>query len=119
VRELLLFYLLTSAVADKFWKRTLGYNPEETRQLEKTDQGVLFETAVYLVDHWRSPELQGILTVDPVSSTGYGPFRSSIKPSLNWREVARQQIGPDAGAERIWFMGDSIHAMTRTLSFGV
>ena len=111
--------MVALAVGAKFWKRTLGYDPEEAAQLEKTDQGALFETALDLVDHWRNPELQGILTVDPVSSIGYGPFRSSIKPSPRWREVARQQIGPDAGAERIWFMGDSIHAMTRTLSYEV
>jgi 2-polyprenyl-6-methoxyphenol hydroxylase-like FAD-dependent oxidoreductase len=101
------------AIGAKFWKNTLGYDPEELYNKEKLDQQQLFETALDLSEHWHSPELKSVLTADPVASIGYGAFRSSIKPSPTWRKDARAQFGGDAGSDRIWFMGDSMHAMTR------
>jgi 2-polyprenyl-6-methoxyphenol hydroxylase-like FAD-dependent oxidoreductase len=102
------------AVGADFWKNTLGYDPED-HFTGKADQQELFETALDLAEHWRAPVLKSVLTADPVASIGYGAFRSSIKPTLTWRKDARLKYGGDAGAERIWFMGDSIHAMTRII----
>ena len=101
------------AVGADFWKDTLGYDPEEEYREGKIGQQELFETALDLSDHWHSPALKSVLTADPVASIGYGAFRSSSKPSLTWRKEARARFAGDAGADRIWFMGDSIHAMTR------
>jgi len=102
------------AVGADFWKNTLGYDPED-HFTGKADQQELFETALDLAEHWRAPVLKSVLTADPVASIGYGAFRSSIKPTLTWRKDARLKYGGDAGAGRIWFMGDSIHAMTRII----
>ena len=87
--------------------------PEDEYRDGKVDQQELFETALDLSEHWNSPALRSVLTADPVASIGYGAFRSSSKPSLTWRREAHACFGGDAGADRIWFMGDSIHAMTR------
>jgi 2-polyprenyl-6-methoxyphenol hydroxylase-like FAD-dependent oxidoreductase len=101
------------AIGADFWKQTLGYDPEDEYRDGKVDQQELFETALDLSEHWNSPALRSVLTADPVASIGYGAFRSSSKPSLTWRREAHACFGGDAGADRIWFMGDSIHAMTR------
>ena len=105
------------AVGAEFWKKTLGYDPEELGKSEKFDQQEWFETALDLAEHWHSPALKSVLTADPVASIGYGAFRSSVQPSLDWRMGVRGRLGADAAHDRIWFMGDSMHAMTRTLSF--
>jgi hypothetical protein len=105
------------AVGADFWKKHLGYDPEDRDHSNKIDQKELFETALTLSDHWKAPVLKSVLTADPVASIGYGAFRSSHKPSPTWRQDARKRQGSNAGPERIWFMGDSIHAMTRTLLF--
>ena len=101
------------AVGADFWKETLGYDPEEEFRDGKIDPQDLFETALDLSDHWKSPALKTVLTADPVASIGYGAFRSSSRPRPAWRTEARLRLGRGAGADRIWFMGDSIHAMTR------
>jgi 2-polyprenyl-6-methoxyphenol hydroxylase-like FAD-dependent oxidoreductase len=105
------------AVGRDFWQKTLEYDPEDALPQEKEHD--LFQTAMALSDHWpESRALQSVLTADPVASIGYGAFRSSKKPSLKWREEVRMEHGPDAGPDRIWFIGDSIHAMTRMLLKG-
>jgi hypothetical protein len=107
------------AVGVDCWNRAVGYDPEDHFGSGKIDQQELFETALDLADHLNAPVLKSVMTADPITSIGYGAFRSSTKPSLNWRKEARARLGGDAGSERIWFMGDSIHAMTRTVSFQI
>ena len=107
------------AVGRDFWKKTLGYDPEDGLLRNSEKEHDLFQTAMTLADHFpESKTVQSVLTADPVVSIGYGAFRSSKKPSLKWREEVRMEYGPDAGPDRIWFIGDSIHAMTRNLLEG-
>jgi hypothetical protein len=102
------------AVGVECWKKAIGYDPEDLFGAGKVDQQELFDTALDLADYLKAPVLKSVMTADPVTSIGYGAFRSSTKPSLTWRKEALARFGGDAGHERIWFMGDSIHAMTRT-----
>jgi 2-polyprenyl-6-methoxyphenol hydroxylase-like FAD-dependent oxidoreductase len=106
------------AVDADFWKKNLGYDPEERYNSEKMEQEEeLLEAALELTDHWNAPILKSVMAADVVTSIGYGAFRSSHKPNLTWRQDAKRQLGDNAGPERIWFMGDSIHAMTRIFPF--